>query len=83
VTTLIILLATALLGSLAGNVLLWRLWKTEQKNAAGEARRAALESFNALADEVKDAANVQDTINAVDRGGAADVLDRLRKSGSP
>jgi hypothetical protein len=76
-------LATALLGSLAGNVLLWRLWKAEQKNAASEARKAALESFNALADEVKGTADVQDNIDAVDRGGAGDVLERMRKSRAP
>jgi hypothetical protein len=73
-------LIVALLASLAGNAILWRAWRQAERMAAGEARKAALEAVNILNDEIKGSADAQAEINATTRGGAADVLDRLRKS---
>jgi drug/metabolite transporter superfamily protein YnfA len=81
VTTLWLILA--LLASLAGNAILWRAWRQAERMAAGEARKAALEAVTILNDEIKDAADANSQVNAATRGGASDVLERLRKSGSP
>jgi DNA-binding GntR family transcriptional regulator len=69
----------ALLASLAGNAFLWRAWRQAERMAAGEARRSALEAVNVLSTEIKDGADEQAKINAATRGGAADVLERMRK----
>lgn len=71
-------LFAALLASLAGNAALWRLWRGAERNAASEGRRAVLEAYAETQSTALDKADEQSTVNAADRGGASDVLARLR-----
>lgn len=79
--TTAIILTIALCGSLAGNFLLWRLYRSEAKRAALEARNAVAMAVNELNTQIKDAASEQARIDHTAAGGASDVLGRLRKAG--
>ncbi len=81
-TTLAIILAIALCGAVAAALLYRRLYLQATKAALTEARKAVLEATDTLNTELKDAAHEQAKVDAVDRGGASAVLDRLRKAGA-